>query len=92
MKDRVHLPCWWKLEFVGGGGDDLFYFKRSLPFGCNFPRWVVESEVFVIQPYLIPCFPGCKAGINAVLHEKGSFFMGSNGFLPGFRKKVEAFF
>ena len=52
----------------------------------------MEFEVFVIEPDLISNFPGCEAGINAVLHEKGSFFVGGNSFFPSFREKGEAFF
>ena len=28
--------------FVSGGGEDLFYFERSLTLGCKFPRGVVK--------------------------------------------------
>ena len=64
----------------------------SLILGCKFPSWIVEVQVLVVQPYLISNFAGGEVGVYVVLHEKGGFFVGSNGFFPSFRKKVEAFF
>ena len=42
MEDRVHLPCGWESEFVGGRGYDLFNFKWFLMFGHEFPRGVMK--------------------------------------------------
>ena len=92
MEDRVHLPCWWESEFVGGGGDDLFYFKWSFSFRGKFSRRIVEVEVFVVEPDSISDFPRSETGVYAVLHYKGSFFVSDNGFLPSFGEEVEAFF
>ena len=52
----------------------------------------MEFQVFVVEPDLIFDFPRGEAGVDVVLHKKGSFFMGSDGFFPSFREKVEAFF
>ena len=92
MEDGVHLPGWGESEFVGRGGKNLFYFEGSLVFGGKFSRRIMKVEVFVIQPYFFSHFPGHKVGINVVLHEKGSFFVGSNDFFLCFREKKEAFF
>ena len=70
----------------------MFYFEGSFPFWSEFLGLVVKFQVFVIQPNLISDFPGGKAGVYAVFHEKCSFFMGSDGFFLSFGKKVEAFF
>ena len=70
----------------------MFYFEWSFPFRGEFSRFVVEFEVFVIEPDLISDFPGSKTGVYAVLHQKGSFFMGGDGFFPCFGEKGEAFF
>ena len=48
MEDGVHLPCGWESEFVGGGGEDLFYFEGSFSFWGELSRLVVEFQVFVI--------------------------------------------
>ena len=70
----------------------MFYFEWPFPFWCEFSRFVREFEVFVIEPDLISDFPGSETGVNAVLHQKGGFFMGGDGFFPGFGEKGEAFF
>ena len=87
----MHSPCGRKAEFVGGGREDLFYFERILVFGHEFPRRVVEVQVFVIEPDFISNFPQGKAGVYVVLHKKGSFFMGGDGFFPSFKKKIYIF-
>ena len=68
MKDRVHLPCWWELEFVDGGEDDWFYFKWFFSFRGKFSTRVVEVEVFVVEPDSISDFPGSETEVYAVLH------------------------
>ena len=52
----------------------------------------MEIKVLVIKPDLISDFPRGEAGVYVILHEKGGFFMGSDGFFPSFGEKVEAFF
>ena len=52
----------------------------------------MEFQVFVIEPDLISDFPWGEAGVNALLHERGSLFMGGDGFFPCFGEKGEAFF
>ena len=65
----------------------MFYFERSFSFRGEFPRFVVEFEVLVIEPNLISDFPGGESGVYAVFHKKDGFFMGSDGFFPGFGKE-----
>ena len=52
----------------------------------------MEFEVLVIEPDFISDFPRGEAGVYAVLHKKGGFFVGGDGFLPSFGEKGEAFF
>ena len=52
----------------------------------------MEFYVFVVEPDLISNFPWGEAGVYVVLHKKGSFFVGGNGFFPSFGEKVEVFF
>ena len=52
----------------------------------------MEFQVLVIKPDLISNFPRSDVGVYVFLHKKGSFFMGGDGFLPSFGKKMEAFF
>ena len=52
----------------------------------------MEFQVFVSEPDLISDFPWGEAGVYAVFHQKGGFFMGGDGFFPSFGEKMEAFF
>ena len=70
----------------------MFYFERSFSFRGEFSRFVVEFEVFVIEPDLVSDLPGGEAGVYAVFHQKGGLFMGGDGFFPSFGEKGEAFF
>ena len=70
----------------------MFYFEWSFSFGSEFPRFVVEFKVLVIEPDLISDFPGGETGVYAVLHKKGGLFVGGDGFFPSFGEKGEAFF
>ena len=70
----------------------MFYLEGSFSFWSEFSGFVAEIKVLVIKPYLISNFPGGETGVYAVFHKKGGFFMGGDGFLPSFGKKVEVFF
>ena len=62
----------------------MFDFEGSFSFRGEFLGLVVEFQIFVIEPDLISDFPRGKAGVYLVFHEKGGFFMGSDGFFPSF--------
>ena len=70
----------------------MFDFEGSFPFWCELLGFIVRFQVFVIEPDLISDFPRGKVGVYAVFHEKSGLFMGGDGFLLCFGKKVEAFF
>ena len=92
MEDRMHSPRGREVGFVGGRGEDLFYFQRSFASRGEYPRRVVEVQVLVIEPDLISCFPWGETGVYVVFHEKSSFFVGGNSFFPSFGKEMEGFF
>ena len=92
MEDGMHLPCGGKVEFVGGRGKDFFYLEGSFSFWGKFSRFIMEVEVFVIEPDLISDFPGGKVGVYPVFHQEGSFFVGGNGFFLCFEEKMKVFF
>ena len=61
-------------------------------FGCEFPRWIMKTEMSSFQPHLISNFPGYESAGRSLSHEFLSRLVCGKGFFSSFIEEGESIF